>query len=113
MKTNRALAGAAVLALIAGAATAETFKMQTFLGANASTTKAFQAMAAKLAEDTDGAIQIEVLPGGSVVGAAETIEAVQNGLLDGQYTAPTYFAGKDPAMGVLGDTLAAYPDSAT
>ena len=49
----------------------------------------------------------------AVVGAAETIEAIQNGLLDGQYTAPTYFAGKDPAMGVLGDTLAAYPDSET
>lgn len=113
MKLTKFLAGAAALALIAGAASAETFKMQTFLGANASTTKAFEAMAAQLAEDTDGAIQIEVLPGRAVVGATETIEAIQNGLLDGQYTAPTYFAGKDPAMGVLGDTIGAYPDSET
>ncbi|MGP1397235.1 MAG: TRAP transporter substrate-binding protein DctP, partial [Inquilinaceae bacterium] len=47
------------------------------------------------------------------VAAGETIDAIQNGLLDGQYTAPSYFAGKDPALGVLGDTLAAYPDSET
>lgn len=113
MKLTKLFASAAALALMAGAASAETFKMQTFLGANASTTKAFEAMATQLAEDTDGAIEIEVLPGRAVVGAGETIEAVQNGLLDGQYTAPSYFAGKDPAMGVLGDTLAAYPDSAT
>ncbi|MEL6119415.1 MAG: TRAP transporter substrate-binding protein DctP [Pseudomonadota bacterium] len=113
MKTSKLSACAASIALMAGAAGAETFKMQTFLGANASTTKAFEAMAVQLSEDTGGAIEIEVLPGRAVVGAGETIEAIQNGLLDGQYTAPSYFAGKDPAMGVLGDTLAAYPDSAT
>ena len=107
------MTAAATLMLFAGSASAESFKMQTFLGANASTTKAFEAMAAQLAEETGGAIEIEVLPGRAVVGAGETIDAIQNGLLDGQYTAPSYFAGKDAAMGVLGDTLAAYPDSAT
>ncbi len=113
MKVRGLLASAAALVFMVGGAAAETLKMQTFLGANASTTKAFEEMAAKLEADTGGAIKIEVLPGRAVVGASETIEAIQNGLLDGQYTAPSYFAGKDPAMGVLGDTLAAYPDSAT
>ncbi|MEM9205396.1 MAG: TRAP transporter substrate-binding protein DctP [Pseudomonadota bacterium] len=113
MRFKSLLAASAAVALMGGVAHAETFKMQTFLGATASTTVAFEEMSEKLAADTDGAIQIEVLPGRAVVGAAETIEAIQNGLLDGQYTAPSYFAGKDAAMGVLGDTLAAYPDSAT
>lgn len=114
MKMNTTLAAAsAALILATGAAGAETFRMQTFLGANASTTKAFEDMAARLADETDGAIEIEVLPGRAIVGASETIDAIQNGVLDGQYTAPSYFAGKDAAMGVLGDTLAAYPDSAT
>lgn len=107
------IAAVAAAAAFSGPAAAESFKMQTFLGAGASTTKAFEAMAASLNEATGGEVAIEVLPGKAVVGAAETLEAVENGLLDGQYTAPTYFAGKDPAMGVLGDTLAAYPDSAT
>ena len=110
---SRTITTAAALAALALPAGAETFRMQTFLGATATTTTTFEAMAAKLAEDTDGRIEIEVLPGGAVVGAAETLEAIGAGLLDGEYTAPSYFAGKDPAMGVLGDTLAAYPDSAT
>ncbi|XWN30288.1 MAG: TRAP transporter substrate-binding protein DctP [Devosia sp.] len=108
-----AAATAAVALVAAHPAAAETFRMQTFLGAGASTTKAFEAMAEELRETTGGEVDITVLPGRAVVGAAETIEAIENGLLDGQYTAPSYFAGKDPAMGVLGDTLAAYPDSAT
>lgn len=112
MHIRNTLLATACAVLVAGAAQAESFKMQTFLGANASTTKAFEAMAADLKAATNGEIDITVLPGRAVVGAAETIDAIQNGLLDGQYTAPTYFAGKDPAMAVLGDTLAAYPDSA-
>lgn len=112
MKLKTALLGTTI-AFAAQAAAAEDFQMQTFLGATAATTVAFEEMAAELAETTNGEIQITVLPGGAVVGATETIEAIQNGLLDGQYTAPTYFAGIDPAMGVLGDTIGAYPDSAT
>ncbi|MEQ9260809.1 MAG: TRAP transporter substrate-binding protein DctP, partial [Roseovarius sp.] len=112
MKLKMALMGT-TFAVAATAAQAEEFRMQTFLGATAATTTAFEAMAAELAETTGGEVQITVLPGGAVVGASETIEAIQNGILDGQYTAPSYFAGSDPALGVLGDTLAAYPDSAT
>lgn len=111
-KTAACLAAGSLL-IAAASASAETLQMQTFLGANASTTKAFEAMAAKVAEETGGEVTIVVLPGKAVVGATETIDAINNGLLQGQYTAPTYFAGKDPAMAVLGDTLAAYPDSAT
>ncbi len=92
---------------------AEVLKMQTFLGPTASTTKAFEEMAARLKKETNGEVQIQVFPGNTVVNAAETIDAIENGLLDGHYTAPTYFAGKDPALGVLGDTLSAYPDSVT
>ena len=112
MTVKTALLGSC-LVFAAGTASAEEFRMQTFLGATAATTVAFEQMAADLAEATNGEVQITVLPGGAVVGAAETIEAIQNGILAGQYTAPSYFAGSDPALGVLGDTLAAYPDSAT
>lgn len=111
--TRPMICAVAAAALLAGGAAAEPLKMQTFLGANASTTKAFEAMAEQLRKDTGGEVDITVLPGKAVVGAGETIDAIQSGLLDGQYTAPTYFAGKDPAMAVLGDTLSAYPDSAT
>ncbi|MEM7644266.1 MAG: TRAP transporter substrate-binding protein DctP [Pseudomonadota bacterium] len=104
------LTAASALAL-ATAAQAETFKMQTFLGATAATTTAFEEMAADLAEATDGAVEIQVFPSGAVVGPTDTLDAVRNGLLDGHYTGPTFFAGVDPAFAVLGDTLSAYPDT--
>ncbi|MEM7490589.1 MAG: TRAP transporter substrate-binding protein DctP [Pseudomonadota bacterium] len=104
------LTAASALAL-ATAAQAETFKMQTFLGATAATTTAFEEMAADLAAATDGAVEIQVFPSGAVVGPTDTLDAVRNGLLDGHYTGPTFFAGVDPAFAVLGDTLSAYPNT--
>ncbi|MBO6755030.1 MAG: TRAP transporter substrate-binding protein [Roseibium sp.] len=104
-------AACAATILSAGAAGAETFKMQTFLGASAATTTGFEEMAAKLKADTNGEVDIQVFPARAVVGPTETIDAIENGLLDGQYTGPTFFAGKDPAMAVFGDTLSAYPNT--
>lgn len=117
MKTVSSLIGALAalggLAITTGLASAETLKMQTFLGATAPTTIAFEKLAADLKAATNGEVDISVLPGGAVVGVTETLGAIEAGVLDGQYTAPSYFAGKDPAMGVLGDTLAAFPDPDT
>ena len=114
LKTLLTTVAAGALGLtIATAASAEPFKMQTFLGANAATTKAFEAMAAKLKADTNGEVDVQVFPSGAVVGPRDTVDAIEGNLLDGQYSAPTFFAGKDPAMGVLGDTLSAYPDTDT
>lgn len=110
---TRVLTSAAMAAMLAVPATAETFRMQTFLGPTATTTLAFEAMADRLRAETGGAIDITVLPGGAVVGVTETLGAIEAGILDGQYSASSYFAGMDPAMGVLGETLAAYPDAAT
>ena len=53
---------------------------------------------AKILSDlTDGKLQIEGLPTKSVVPHRETIDAVANGILDGDFNAIAYFAGRDPA----------------
>lgn len=106
-------AATALTLCLAATAQAETFRMQTFLGANAATTKAFEQMAVDLKAATDGEVDIQVFPSGAVVGPRETMDAIESGLLDGQYTGPTFFAGKDPAMAVFGDTLSAYPETTT
>ena len=116
MRPNRwiGFAAAALLALglTAGAQAAEfKWKVQAFLGESSLITQEFKGFAAQLKEKSGGRIEIEVLPGGAVVGNAETLEAMQAGVLNGHYNAPSYFAGKDPAFAVLGDTLAAYKDS--
>lgn len=47
---------------------------------------------------TDGRIKITLLPTGSVVKNTETLDAIRQGILDGQVTATEYFSGKDPAL---------------
>lgn len=98
----------------AGRATAQTAKlrMQTFLGPGTAVTVGFEQFAADLKNQTGGAVEVTTLPLGAVVPANDTLEAVRNGVLDGQYSSPPYFAGKDPGFAVLGDTLSAYPDPA-
>ncbi|GAB5375999.1 MAG: hypothetical protein AcusKO_24610 [Acuticoccus sp.] len=62
----------------------------------------------KLKTMTGGEVEIEFLPIESVVGRRDTPEAVQNGILDGDYTATAYFAGIDPGFALMGDLIAGY-----
>ena len=64
-----------------------------------------QNWAKQVAEKTDGRIQIEVVPVGTVVQYNETLEAVGTGILQGHITDPSYFAGKDAAFGMLGNLV--------
>jgi TRAP-type C4-dicarboxylate transport system substrate-binding protein len=63
-----------------------------------------------VAEKTDGAVSIELLPVGSVVEYNETLDAVGAGILDGQVTDSSYFAGKDAAFSLIGNPVGAYGD---
>ena len=62
----------------------------------------------KLGEMTDGALEVEVLATRAVVPHRETIDAVANGILDGDLNAVSYFSGRDPAFAIIGDLIAGY-----
>lgn len=64
--------------------------------------------APKLKAMTGGALAVEVLPTKAVVPHRETIDAVANGILDGDLNAVSYFAGRDPAFAIIGDLIAGY-----
>ncbi len=64
--------------------------------------------APKLSEMTGGELEIEVLPTKAVVPHRETIDAVANGILDGDLNAVSYFSGRDPAFAIIGDLIAGY-----
>lgn len=64
--------------------------------------------APKLKAMTGGALEVEVLPTKAVVPHRETIDAVANGILDGDLNAVSYFAGRDPAFAIIGDLIAGY-----
>ncbi len=62
----------------------------------------------KVGEITNGEVTVELLPVGSVVEYNETLDAVGAGILDGQITDTSYFAGKDPAFSLIGNPVGAY-----
>ena len=108
---SAALATAVALTLGAGGAEAQT----TTLKVQASSAPGDWAhrfmteeWAAKLEEMTGGSLAIEVLPTKAVVPHTETMDAVANGILDGDMNAVSYFSGKDPAFAIIGDLIAGY-----
>ncbi|MEM8948240.1 MAG: TRAP transporter substrate-binding protein [Pseudomonadota bacterium] len=62
----------------------------------------------KLGEMTGGSLEVEVLATRAVVPHRETIDAVANGILDGDLNAVSYFSGRDPAFAIIGDLIAGY-----
>jgi TRAP-type mannitol/chloroaromatic compound transport system substrate-binding protein len=64
--------------------------------------------APKLSAMSGGNIKIDVLPTKAVVPHRETIDAVANGILDGDLNAVSYFSGRDPAFAIIGDLIAGY-----
>ncbi len=83
-------------------------RLQGFLAAGATPQKLFEGFAAGVKTASAGRVNINVLPAGGAVAATETLNAIANGILDGHYSAPSFFAARDPAFTLLGDTGASY-----
>ena len=64
--------------------------------------------APKLGVMTYGNVKIDVLPTKAVVPHRESIDAVANGILDGDLNAVSYFSGRDAAFAIIGDLIAGY-----
>lgn len=99
---------AAPFAVTPSRAQAVTLRMQGFLAAASPTHRAFEKWAADLKDKSGGRLTIQVLPVGGAVGPGETINAVSAGILDGHYSSSSFFAARDPAFTVFGDTGASY-----
>lgn len=67
--------------------------------------------AEKVKKDSNGRLEIELLPVGSVVKHTETLDSIKLGILDGHLTATGYFSGKDPAFGLIGNMVGAWSDT--
>lgn len=62
----------------------------------------------RLAEMTGGELTIELAPAGAIVPYNETMDAVANGILQGDFTTTVYFAGRSRAFSLMGDLIAGY-----
>ena len=62
----------------------------------------------KVEKMTGGKFKLEILPSKAVVPHREVMSAVSAGILQGDFNAVAYYAGKDAAFGMMGDLIAGY-----
>ena len=99
-----------LLAAFAGTAVAADYNW-TFQSSGAAGDDVFaleQAWAKEIAEESKGRIQVTMLPADSVVKYTETLDAVGANIIQGDFTDPSYFAGKDPAFSLIGNMVGAW-----
>lgn len=94
-------------AVVLGQATTK-WRVQALWGSGEDTFKYFQEFCDKVKANTGGRLEIQPFAAGAVVGAFETLDAVSNNVLQGQSTYPGYWAGKEPALAVIGDYAFGY-----
>lgn len=109
IKGVSAAAIALTMGLSADIASAKTLKLQASSKSGDWAHKFMtDTWAPKLEAMTYGNVKVEVLPTKAVVPHRETIDAVANGILDGDLNAVSYFSGRDPAFAIIGDLIAGY-----
>ncbi len=106
---------AVAVTLLAGTALAQnyTFKFQSSDPAGNPNFVLQQEWAKTVGEMTNGQVTISLLPVESIVGHAETQDAIAAGILDGHITDVSYFSGKDPAFGLIANPVGAWSDPHT
>jgi len=105
--------GAAALAIAAAfvatpiIAQAKTvIRIQSVIPAKADEVVMLNEFAADVSALTDGEVEFQVLPAGAVVGVAETLDAVDKGLIEAGFAWTHYWSGKHPAAMLFGSPVA-------
>jgi TRAP-type C4-dicarboxylate transport system substrate-binding protein len=109
---TRSTLSAALVALVASGAMAQDFSLQIQSSdpAGDPNYQLWQGWAESISDLTDGRVEVTMMSVGSVVDFQETLDAVGAGILDGHVTDTSYFAGKDPAFGLIGNPTGAWSD---
>jgi len=110
MKTTQTwLIGLASAAMAFSAQAADySFKFQSSDPSGVKNFEIKQQWADRVERMSGGRVEIEILPVGSVVSHTETLDAIEMGILDGHISVTGYFSGKDPAFGLIGNTVGAW-----
>jgi TRAP-type mannitol/chloroaromatic compound transport system substrate-binding protein len=110
MKSIFAAAAMAAGVLVAQGADAQVqnWKIQTSAQAGDFYYKSIEKWLPVLTTMTGGKVKAELTPIGSVVPHNQTIDAVAQGILQGDLTSTVYFSGRDKAFALLGDLIAGY-----
>ena len=109
-KFSTALLSTALAGVLSTSAFAADYKFK-FQSSDPAGDKNFQVQkewAERVEVMTGGRVHIDLLPVGSVFKHTETLDGIKMGILDGHITATEFFSGKDPAFGLIGNTVGAW-----
>ncbi len=109
-KFSTALLSTALVGVLSTSAFAADYKFK-FQSSDPAGDKNFQVQkewAERVEVMTGGRVHIDLLPVGSVFKHTETLDGIKLGILDGHITATEFFSGKDPAFGLIGNTVGAW-----
>lgn len=106
----RVAAFAAALLLVPALALAQgktvKIRVQSVIPTTADEVTMLKEFAADVASLTNNTVTFEVLPAGAVVGVADTLDAVDKGLIEGGFAWTHYWSGKHPAAALFGSPAA-------
>ncbi|MDD1793958.1 TRAP transporter substrate-binding protein [Enterovibrio makurazakiensis] len=110
---SKALLAATVTGLFSASTLAADFKLkiQSSDPSGDLNFKIQQDWAERVEQMSNGRIDIDLLPVGSIVKHTETLGSIKLGIIDGHITATGYFSGKDPAFGLIGNMVGAWSDT--
>lgn len=94
----------------ASAAQAQSYSwtFQTSAAAGDNFFPLIEAWAERVEVMSGGRVDMNIVPVGTVVAHNETLDAVGSGILTGHVTDPSYFSGRDPAFGMIGNLVGAW-----
>jgi TRAP-type mannitol/chloroaromatic compound transport system substrate-binding protein len=84
------------------------WKAQTLWSAQETPHKAFEDFCKRVKILTNGRLEIEPHPAGSIVPVVESLDALKNSVIQAMHVWPGYFSGKNPAFAALGDLIFAW-----
>lgn len=101
MKTARTLFAAAALACLPIAGQAEEYRLGLITPPPHKWTKTAEAAAAKIAEQTDGRVELLIFPSGQLGNEAQMLQQLQTGAIDFAFLTLGEFANRDPNYGIF------------
>ncbi|MFA5522105.1 MAG: TRAP transporter substrate-binding protein [Castellaniella sp.] len=112
LTAGAALAGTSAMGFpaLALAQKKHKWKIQVLWGAGEDTYGMFQTFCENVTKNTQGVLEITPFAAGAIVGTFETLDAVSQNVIQGHSTYPGYFAGKEPALAVIGDFSFGYTE---
>ena len=97
---------ASMLVVSPAIADTTTIRVQAAVPAKGDEITMFRDFAGNVSALTNGEVEFEILPAGSVVGVKEILDAVDKGLLEGGIAWTHYWSGKHPATMLFGSPTA-------